>query len=689
MLQVADEGGLAVEVGHGAATGATAGVARSAGEVEHRATHRVGGDVVVVHAVVGIVEAEDVLNTVFVLVVGKVGSARWGGTGELDSTLAVDERQVAAPVADDPEAIALRIVGNTTLGAIGTGEGAHQAVVSQVDTVNRGAVGNTIEVLAIIGHATERSTTGDIEAFDHVALEVILIEIMCGSAITPVGGIEVVAVKAHTIMAAFGSVEGHHQIPRSADALFTRNRVRIVVGSGVAGDGDRLGPVDGSLNHLTAVALVDGTDTPLVDTRLEVGPLNVDVDGVGHPDGGQQDGVVFGVGALLVAVRAVHSVVVQAAGRIFHSQRSARSVRIDALSGHSVVTLHVGAEVALDWAVGSNGNRGVLVGIVVEATASTVVEVVAHCPHATTIVLPTLAAVPPVTVRVAVGIAHASRIAHATSLVDVPHNPEVGAAMDRDRSRQIPVNPFAETHRQCDSLRGDQRTGTRSAAAFIDVAGVVATHGTAVEVVAEHGDLCKSEAIVLRSQACRIMVSERRLIREVGTQSVIELALKEGVPTGTQRFGSLVEADIVHVEAVVVRVDATILRVSPLEGVRTSSDVELALTPAASSSVLAHLLAVDEEVAIVPVLLAADLAEEAHFAVGRDVHRHGHVARHVGHACATALHAVGAFIRVVGGDAPRIGGIDLPVEGAEVAGLERLNDLFAGQAAAPVHLHIR
>ena len=82
-----------------------------------------------------------------------------------------------------------------------------------------------------------------------------------------------------------------------------------VVGQGGTVDVHRLAPVDLAFNHLAAVALIDGTDTPLVHTSREVSPFNVDVDGVGHPDGGQQDGVLFSVRTVVVAVRTIHSVV--------------------------------------------------------------------------------------------------------------------------------------------------------------------------------------------------------------------------------------------------------------------------------------------------------------------------------------------------------------------------------------------
>ncbi|KWW24247.1 MAG: hypothetical protein AUK64_2693, partial [bacterium P201] len=60
-----------------------------------------------------------------------------------------------------------------------------------------------------------------------------------------------------------------------------------------------------------------------------------------------------------------------------------------------------------------------------------------------------------------------------------------------------------------------------------------------------------------------------------------------------------------------------------------------------------------------------------------------------GIAGATALHAVGAFIRVGGGHSPRIGGIHLPIEHAEVASLEVFDDFATRQTAAPVHLDVR
>ena len=150
-----------------------------------------------------------------------------------------------------------------------------------------------------------------------------------------------------------------------------------------------------------------------------------------------------------------------------------------------------------------------------------------------------------------------------------------------------------------------------------------------------------------------------------------------------------IEGDVVNIEAVVVTVHAAVLSVAPLEGVFTSGDVEGTLGPVACTGVTALLDTVDVEVAIVPAAFARDLAEEAHDTVGRDVDRDAHVANNVSHASAAAHHAVGAFVRIVGGDAPRIAATHLPLELAEVAGLEVLDDVVARQTATPVHFHIR
>ena len=59
------------------------------------------------------------------------------------------------------------------------------------------------------------------------------------------------------------------------------------------------------------------------------------------------------------------------------------------------------------------------------------------------------------------------------------------------------------------------------------------------------------------------------------------------------------------------------------------------------------------------------------------------------HASTATLHAVGAFIRIGRGNRPRIGGIHLPIEQAEVASFERLNDFLTRQTAAPRYFHVR
>ena len=74
---------------------------------------------------------------------------------------------------------------------------------------------------------------------------------------------------------------------------------------------DRIRPVDRTSDFFAAVAAIHGTDTPLVHTSREVSPFNVDVDGVGHPNGGQQNGVINSVRSVVVAIRTIHSVVVE------------------------------------------------------------------------------------------------------------------------------------------------------------------------------------------------------------------------------------------------------------------------------------------------------------------------------------------------------------------------------------------
>ena len=120
-----------------------------------------------------------------------------------------------------------------------------------------------------------------------------------------------------------------------------------VVGQSGTVDIHRLAPTDGTGDLLATVACINATDTPLVDTRFEVGPFNVDVDGVRHPYSGQQDGVLFSVRTVIVAVRTIHSVVRQGAVAFRHHQRLARSTRIEARGCHGVVfALHILTELA-------------------------------------------------------------------------------------------------------------------------------------------------------------------------------------------------------------------------------------------------------------------------------------------------------------------------------------------------------
>ena len=228
MLQVADEGDLAIVAGNSATAGSTAVEARSAREVEHRAVNRGRTNHPVLDVIGAVVEAEHVFNVVLVLVVGKVGSACRFRTNLDDGTRTVDERQVAAPVADYPEAVADGIVGDTTHCTIGGGERTHQSMGCQVDAVHSVGIGNTIGVSAVGGHATQRAAASDLEAFKHVALLVILVEVVSSASVAPVAGVEVLAVVSHTVVSGFRSVERHHQIPRITVALGASAQLNVV-----------------------------------------------------------------------------------------------------------------------------------------------------------------------------------------------------------------------------------------------------------------------------------------------------------------------------------------------------------------------------------------------------------------------------------------------------------------------------
>ena len=115
----------------------------------------------------------------------------------------------------------------------------------------------------------------------------------------------------------------------------------------------------------------------------------------------------------------------------------------------------------------------------------------------------------------------------------------------------------------------------------------------------------------------------------------------------------------------------------------TFSDRITLLTPVASASEGGHLGAIEVEVTVVPVVFAARLDEEAQDTVVRDFNSQVEVAHHVADASATALQAVGAFVRIVRGDGPRIVGSGFPIELAEVAGLEVFNHLIVEVEVPP------
>ena len=99
-----------------------------------------------------------------------------------------------------------------------------------------------------------------------------------------------------TIISRAGSITDFHSL--------ARGHVRI--------DIDGFAPNDGAFGFFTTVAAIDSTNAPLVNAGFEVSPFNVDVDGVGHPNAGQQHGGGLFIRTIIVAVGAIHSVVMQA-----------------------------------------------------------------------------------------------------------------------------------------------------------------------------------------------------------------------------------------------------------------------------------------------------------------------------------------------------------------------------------------
>ena len=417
---------------------------------------------------------------------------------------------------------------------------------------------------------------------------------------------------------------------------------------------DRSSPADGAFNLLAAVAAIDGTDTPLVHASREVSPFNVDIDGVRHPDGGQEDGVLCCVRTIVVAVRTIHSVVIEAAG---FSKTLARLANGDVVD---IQIEHVGAVEVTDSHITHTAVCAQVNGIFIPVTLGTTAA----------LTLDRLA----------------FRFANALS----SHRP----FLDHGEGARVGVG------------RRNSQTEVFSSVAGILGAGIESDEATQLH-------LRRNEVVVRIEDSAHVVALAQHEVARTTVTSLTSHDLAAHVPTVTVAvgvnarpalhgavlevvghardggFGLTVEGDVVNIEAVVIAIHAAVLLVAPFEGVRTLSDVEGLFSPAALAGIAALLDTVDVEVTIVPAALAGDLAEEAHDTVGRDVDRHAHVARHAGNAGATALHAVGAFIRLVCGDGPRIGGINLPIEQAEVAGLEGLDDFAARQTAAPVHFHVR
>ena len=86
-------------------------------------------------------------------------------------------------------------------------------MVGEVDAIDGAGVGHTIEVLTVVGHTTEGTATRNIEAFNHITLEVILVEVVSSAGVAPVAGVEELTIAGNAILATFSSIEGVHEVP--------------------------------------------------------------------------------------------------------------------------------------------------------------------------------------------------------------------------------------------------------------------------------------------------------------------------------------------------------------------------------------------------------------------------------------------------------------------------------------------
>ena len=82
-----------------------------------------------------------------------------------------------------------------------------------------------IEILAVVGHVAQVvvrvGNLGDVEFLDEVAFGVVFVEHRKhGCRLAPCGGVDVLTVEGHGVLAAGGAGEGGHEVPHVAGVLF-------------------------------------------------------------------------------------------------------------------------------------------------------------------------------------------------------------------------------------------------------------------------------------------------------------------------------------------------------------------------------------------------------------------------------------------------------------------------------------
>ena len=409
------------------------------------------------------------------------------------------------------------------------------------------------------------------------------------------------------------------------------------------------------------VAFVEAADAPLVDTGFHGGPVFFQVDGV--VGAAQELGILA---RHVTASGAIDVVLLEGAVGRFRPVGIALQVagatklqvarRIDR-SGSHILAERSG--------LGAIGHVGLDLPSVIERSGS--FEDV-H-PFAAIHADPT-----------AVGITRVGAAGcHVLTIEVVEDNPDALAGIDAHRGAEGDFNIVLGT-RAGVVLLGDKRTGSGGAA-------LVDHHLTRMGTVVEHLDLGHGEVAVIGHHFSR--EADAPVERTAGGEAdgVLVHTVFVGDPTGFSRSGIVDEADVVDVEAVVIAVDTAVLGVSPLEGVRTRGDGELFLRPVARTGEGSLLGSVNVEVTVVVAALAGDLAIEAHQTVAGDFHADLDGRRAGGDAGIAALEAILALaVSATIRDGPRIGGIVLPIEGAEITGLEVFDEL-AHDVLAPIDLH--